>query len=100
MLKYAESVSVGTPSPAPRRIELTADVHPELRLHDPRIRGSPQMKALEKRSPKVGFLLVNLYVRYKFNCHCMRKTFFCVHLWSNYLYLANSSLSHYTGTNI
>ena len=54
MLKYAESISVGTPSPAPRRIELTADVHQEHRLHDPRVRGSPQMKALEKRSPKVG----------------------------------------------
>ena len=62
MLKYAESVSVGTPSPAPRRNELKVDVHQEPRPHVPHIRGSPQMKALAKRSPKVGFLLVNLHI--------------------------------------
>ena len=57
MMKFAESVSVGTPSPTPNRKETKAEMHQVARAsghHSPQRRGSPQFRiSTGARSPQV-----------------------------------------------
>lgn len=56
MMKYAESVSVGTPSPTPKRMAIKADIHHETNPVGPVSspgRRSPQLRISPGKSPKV-----------------------------------------------